>query len=441
MKKTTNCLNCGSNNISLDIKLGQLKCNHCNSLVLEKKYQKQVQNITELKDRKLSKCALNLFKDSKKTIIKCETCGTIMHSRFNDKYTKCRICGSENLISLDKIDNNKVEYILPFSATKEDVMPILKHYIEKRIKHYNRGFVKRFKKENIIPMYIPCEISDIDYDCDIDAIGLETLKIEEYKKSITRTVRSSEIKRKMKVNTKGIYLANKVGIVNDLKKLTESIVFEDIFDTSERVKYSEDCFDDCYILDLNNKVDNDIPIEMIEKIVHRSLNEELMRYDRQIDWNRTDIKINKVKTSYIYLPVWIYIEKVNLFGLDIYQYVAANGRKLTNIKFNKIIDNIYFIDGFFSAIILTLFYGIFGKTIFQSIGLIPTISIILIIATIFGLIYNHKNKNSHRAQLLLNEKYKIFKSDIEILESEDNVIEEYETAQLSGLLNDKRIKK
>ena len=439
MKKTTNCLNCGSNDISLDIKLGQLKCNHCDSLVLETKYQKEVKNLTELKDKKISKGALKLFKNIGKTTIKCETCGTIMHSRYNDSYTKCRMCGSTKLKTVAKIINNEIEYILPFSSTKEDAMPILKHYIEHRTKNYSKKFLKNFKKENVIPVYIPYPIFDIDYDCETTATGIETLNIHKGNNSDTIKVQSSLVKRKMNVYSKGIYVANEIKTVNNLDELKEAIVAEDSFDTSERIKLTEDCFDDCYILEFNKKNKNKVSTELLETLAHISLNESLIRYDREIHWENTNIKINNITKTYIYLPVWLYFEKKNKFGKTVYQYIAINGRKLTTTKYNKVIDKISSTDAFVSVFILFVLFGFAAKDTVQSLGTFPTFIIIFILATLFSSIYNLLNNSSSRAQELFNERYKHFKSNIKNLKSEDKKIEQYDVKQTSGYLDDIRV--
>ena len=95
MKETvmTNCPNCSSNDITLDIENEKLKCNHCGSFIKEKKYRESTDAINNLNEKKIKLGASSIDNEKVNIVsLQCPNCNSEYITGENNEYPVCPWC-------------------------------------------------------------------------------------------------------------------------------------------------------------------------------------------------------------------------------------------------------------------------------------------------------------------------------------------------------------
>ena len=333
------CPKCGSTDISLNPNTGKLRCNFCRYEFVEEKVTGLEEDISKLEGKVIGSGSKNINSNNDNVItLKCESCGAeVVIGTSSKTQSRCHWC--RNILSINKQVPNGIipDMVLPFKITKEEAEKQINDFVKKKTFFANKNFKKEFTNKNIIGVYFPYVIIDINSHCNFKGLGehstddtyIERLPIN----SPTKGYYSAdlyEITRDFDLTIEGLTVeANSDKLNNFSKEKTNNIINSIMpFDIENCVKYNSNYLKgfnsqkrDINIYDLKNIV------KMQTKDIARfSLNKTLDFYDRGVYWQQEilDIKGEQWKTAY--LPVWLYSYQQVKGNKKILHYVAVNAR-------------------------------------------------------------------------------------------------------------------
>lgn len=342
------CPNCGAPVIKFSEKEGKLQCPYCDSTFDGKKLDNVETDLKNLTGTKIGAGAKNINKAQDDVVtLKCGGCGAeVVIDTASAPTARCHWCRSIMSIN-SKIENGSVpDVILPFKLTKEEAKQKIDVFVKKRQFFAHPIFKKEFTLENVMGVYFPYMLVDVnahstfkgegehqekrynvgtsehpDYRYDAKAYHVERdfdLTIDDL------TVESSSDKLDKKNETKTNNIINSVMP----------------FDTENCIQYRGNYLvgytsekRDVDIDDLNKKVNS-----QIGDIARHAINNDLKYYDRGIRWSQEDTDIKGKQWLAAYLPIWLYSYRQVLNGKELLHYVAVNartGETMGSIPINK----------------------------------------------------------------------------------------------------------
>ena len=363
----TNCIKCGSNNISLDISLGKLKCSHCGCLYENTIVTNEVEEIDKLEGMTVSSGALDIKDvDCNMVMYKCGRCSTTIITSELNKNIMCPTC-HKNLANNERVGGNLyVDSILPFRIYKDDAINKMNRFMKEGTKFVLDEFTNEYNINNLIACYIPYLVFDAEYDCTFAGTGEREIDwtYDSEDKKTTYYFDGYDIVRSFNVKIKDGSLDEKDYSFTDKDNAYNNLISAlNPYDTINEVKIKGNY--------LNNAVAEVLPISEVkvdEKIKNKLINiakygilDDLLFFDRGIRWEKTNIDVKNVKFHYVYLPVWLYFFEDSNKELF---YLAVNGRTgefATHVPFNK---KKAFLHSIIKDIIITLTADLFLSIFF-----------------------------------------------------------------------------
>ena len=330
----TKCPKCGATDISLNLKTGKLKCNFCRHEFSAQKFDVMEKNIEKLEGETIGSGATDILKDSKNIItLKCTSCGAeVVIDTASVTQARCHWC--RNTLSInEQISNGAVpDTILPFSISKEDAKSEIEKFVKKRKFFANPRFKKEFSTDNIMGVYFPYMIVDVNGHSTLQGQG----EHETRRYTVKRGDRSEtyydadlyDVEREFDITIKGLTVESSKDKF-DYKNKTNNIINSIMpFDTENCVKWDAN-----YIKgytsekrDINIGELRPLVQEQCKDITRYTANSTLKYYDRGVRWDLEKLDIKGDQWTSAYLPVWLYsyLEKKN--NKNLLHYVAVNAR-------------------------------------------------------------------------------------------------------------------
>lgn len=330
------CKQCGATDIYFNEKTGLLKCNYCNSEFSEKIIEEDLDDISNLKGIIIGSNSQDIVNNVESILtFKCQGCGAEISIDTNETVqARCHWCRSF-LSTNEKVSNGSIpDVVLPFKISKKDAEVSIKKFVNRRKFFANSRFKKEFNLDNIIGVYFPYTLVDINAHANFSGYG-EVL-IRKY------TIGSGD-------DSETVYDANSYRVVRDFDILIDDLAVEsnseniDLnsnlktnniinsilpFDTENCVSWNANYLKgysvekrDLNISDLKSNVD--IQTNDITRI---SLNETLEKYDRGVRWEEEKIEKKGERWKTAYLPVWLYSFQKGKRNKKTVHYVAVNAR-------------------------------------------------------------------------------------------------------------------
>ena len=157
------CPKCGATDISLNVKTGKLRCNYCRHEFESQKVEQQ-QDLSQLSGQSMTQGVQNIQADASNMItLKCSSCGAeVVIDTSETLHARCHWC--RNTLSVnDQIPNGAVpDVVLPFHITKEEAEQLIRAFVSKRKFYAHPIFKKEFTTENIMGVYFPYMIVDVN---------------------------------------------------------------------------------------------------------------------------------------------------------------------------------------------------------------------------------------------------------------------------------------
>ena len=268
---------------------------------------------------------------------KCSACGAeVVINTAESTQARCHWC--RNKLSMNQqIANGAVpDVVLPFSLKKEAAVEKISEFVKKRRTFAHPQFLKEFAPENVMGVYLPYMVVDINAHARFSGEGEHLTR--------TRTVKRGD-------NEHTVYDADVYAVqreldlyINDLtvessaerrdqdaSRNTNNIINAIMpFDVGKSVRY-----DSNYIAGFTSER-RDSNIEAVTPLVqrqtrdiarHKVAAETLGFYDRGVRWDNQQVEVRGQRWAAAYLPVWLYsYQQRKSNGQTFLHYVAVNAR-------------------------------------------------------------------------------------------------------------------
>lgn len=334
----TKCPKCGATEISLNAKTGKLRCNFCRH-EFEPEAVDAKTDVSQLEGEKIGKGAKKIDTSFDSMItLKCQSCGAEVVINTNET-TRARCHWCRNALSInEKIPNGAVpDMILPFKLTKEEARNHIDTFVGRRKFFAHPGFKREFTSENIMGVYFPYMVIDMNAKASFKGTGehetrcytVEVGSGDNKHKETRYDADVYRVERDFDITIEGLTVEASAAKLVNSKEQTNNIINSIMpFDTENAVKWDAN-----YLAGYTSEK-RDVNVDALKPLVNEeakdiaryAANETLRYYDRGVRWEDENLKIKGTNWNSAYLPVWIYSYMQKKKNKNQLHYVAVNAR-------------------------------------------------------------------------------------------------------------------
>ena len=330
------CPKCGATDISLNVKSGHLRCNYCRFEFEPLKVEELETDISKLSGEVIGSGAVNIASDTNDVItLKCSSCGAeVVIDTESKTQARCHWCRSTLSIN-QQIPNGSIpDVVLPFKVTKIEAQAQIEKFVGKRKFFANPTFSKEFTTENIMGVYFPYMVVDINSHANFKGQGEHLVR--EYTRGSGNDRKTYydadlyQVERDFDLTINGLTIESNSDRLNNKASDKTNNVINSImpFDIEECVKY-----DSNYLKgytserrDTNIEQLKDLVSTQAKDVARFAANDTLKNYDRGVCWSNETLDIKGEQWKSAYLPVWLYSYQQIKGNNKILHYVAVNAR-------------------------------------------------------------------------------------------------------------------
>ena len=328
------CTKCGATDISLNINTGLLRCNFCRHEFEPEKVEGLETDISNLEGRIIGSGAKDIVADTNDVLtFKCSSCGAeVVIDTASALQARCHWC--RNTLSVNQqIPNGAVpDAVLPFKLKKEEAKAEIEKFVGKRKFFAHPQFKKEFCAENVMGVYLPYMVVDINAHANLSGQG-ETL-VRTYTRGQGNNKRTYydadlyNVERDFDIVVEGLTVESSSDKLNNKASNKTNNIINSImpFDTENSVKWNAN-----YLKGFTSEK-RDTNIDRLSYIVktqakdisRHKANSSLKKYDRGVAWSKENLNVKGEQWKAAYLPVWLYsyFQRNN----NMLHYVAVNAR-------------------------------------------------------------------------------------------------------------------
>ena len=331
------CPKCGATDISINTKSGALRCNFCRHEFELEKMDEFETDISNLQGDIIGSGAQNIVEDTNEIMtFKCSSCGAeVVIDTSETTQARCHWC--RNTLSINQqISNGAVpDVVLPFKLSKKEAQEQINKFVNKRSFFANKRFKEEFTTDNIMGVYFPYMVVDINAHASF--IGKGEHEVRKYTRgnNNNRTTYYDadvyEVEREFDLNIDDLTVESSEDKLNKKSSNKTNNIINAImpFDTENCVKWNAN-----YLKGFTSEK-RDTNIEELQPIVETqskdiarfAANDTLKNYDRGVCWEKEDVDVKGKQWKSAYLPVWLYsYQQVKNEKNKILHYVAVNAR-------------------------------------------------------------------------------------------------------------------
>lgn len=330
------CPKCGGTEISLNVNTGKLRCEFCRFEFEEEKITGLEEDITKLKGKVMGSGAQDIVADAKDIItFKCSSCGAeVVVDTSSASQAKCHWC--RNILSVNQqIPNGSIpDVVLPFAITKDEAKQQIEAFVGKRKFYAHPEFKKQFTTENIMGVYFPYMIVDINSHVNLNGKGEKLVRTYTRGSGDNKRVYYDadlyRVEREFDLTIDGLTIESNSDRLNNSSSDKTNNVINSImpFDIENCSKYNAN-----YLKGYTSER-RDTNIEQIKKIINIqakdiarfSANDSIFEYNRGVSWENENFDIKGEQWKAAYLPVWLYSYQQVSGNKKVLHYVAVNAR-------------------------------------------------------------------------------------------------------------------
>ncbi len=340
-------------------------------------------DITSLNGQVIGSGAQDIMADVKDVLtFKCSSCGAeVVIDTASATQARCHWC--RNTLSVNQqIPNGSIpDVVLPFQITKDVAKAQIENFVGKRKFFAHPKFKEEFTTENIMGVYFPYMI--VDVNSHVRLIGKGERLVRRYTKGSddnSRTYYDADlynIEREFDLVIDGLTVESNSDRLNNQSSNKINNVINAImpFDIENCVKYNAN-----YLKGYTSER-RDTNIEQLRTLVTTqskdiarfSANDTLKAYDRGVAWSSEQLDVKGQQWKAAYLPVWLYSYQQVSGNNKILHYVAVNARTKETmgsvpIHMPKLLGVSALVE--FLGILLMLFIDFDYNWLFLSLGII-----------------------------------------------------------------------
>ncbi|MDR0890011.1 MAG: TFIIB-type zinc ribbon-containing protein [Oscillospiraceae bacterium] len=280
--------------------------------------------------------------------MKCSACGAEVSVDTSESLqARCHWC-RHTLSVNDQIPNGAVpDYILPFELNKQTAQSNIEAYVNKRKFYANPQFKAEFSSENIMGVYFPYMLADINGQAFLSGQGEH--KTRSYTVKVGKNERRYydadvyDISRSFDLAVDDLTIESSTEHMNLDRKANSNNIINAILPFPTKQKQP---FKAAYLKGFNSeKRDANVGHvrELVEKqtrdIARAKANETTKFYDRGVRWDEVNVQTKGESWATAFLPVWLYSfleQRKN--GNGFLHYVALNactGEIVGSVPINK----------------------------------------------------------------------------------------------------------
>ena len=327
------CPKCGATDISLNVKTGKLRCNYCRHEFEPEKIEGMEEDIHNLEGEVVGSGTQDIQQDfdNIKTF-KCTSCGAeVVIDTSEATQARCHWC--RNTLSVNQqIPNGSVpDVVLPFKISKNEAKIEIEKFVGKRKFYAHPKFRQEFTTENIMGVYFPYMVVDINSHTRLLGKGEhETRRYSRGSDENRRTYYDADlyrVGRDFDLTIKGLTVESSSDKLdrNNSHKTNNIINAIMPFDTENSVKWNANYLKGYTSEKRDTNIDQLRPIVEAQSkdIARYAANDTLKYYDRGVRWEEEKMDVKGQQWKAAYLPVWLYSYMDTKSTLH---YVAVNAR-------------------------------------------------------------------------------------------------------------------
>ena len=329
------CPKCGATDISPVASTGHLRCNFCHYEFEPEKFAAMMSDIDALNGKVIGSGAQDIVSDASNIVtFKCSSCGAeVVVDTASSMQARCHWC--RHILSVnEQIPNGSVpDTLLPFKVAKEEAEGIIKGFVNKRKFFANPKFKKEFTTNNIIGVFFPYMLLDVNAHANFSGEGERQTRTYQVQNGDMRHTKYdadvNHVERDFDFTIQGLSIESSSNNLNEVSGKTNNIINAIMpFDTENCVKFNAN-----YLRGFNSEK-RDVNIENLKEtayeqckdIARYSCNDTLEFYDRGVRWDNESLNIRGEQWTSAYLPVWLYSYLEDKGNKKLLHYVAVNAR-------------------------------------------------------------------------------------------------------------------
>lgn len=329
------CPKCGATDISVNTKTGKLRCNFCRHEFEPEKIQGMETDITKLEGEIMGSGTQNIVEDTQNVItFKCSSCGAeVVIDTTKSIQARCHWC--RNILSINQqIPNGAIpDVVLPFKLTKADAKEQIKNFVSTRKFFAHPKFREEFTTNNIMGVYFPYMIVDINSYARFSGQGEH--EVRRYTRGSGESRKTYydadlyDVEREFNLTIEGLTIESSSDKLKKQSNKTNNIINAIMpFDIENSVKYNANYLNGYTSEKRDINVDELRPLvdTQSKDIARFAANETLKEYDRGVNWHTEQLNVKGRQWKTAYLPVWLYSYQQIKGENSVLHYVAVNAR-------------------------------------------------------------------------------------------------------------------
>lgn len=334
------CPRCGATEIGLNASTGMLKCSFCRYEWTTESVAESLnltRDISSLKGIILGSGASDIAASVSEVVtFKCSACGAeVVIDTASSTQARCHWC--RNKLSMNQqIPNGAVpDMILPFAMKKEAAVQKIKDFVGKRKFFAHPRFRREFKPENVMGVYLPYVVVDINAKSTMRGQGEHTTRMYTVRRDDRNERRYDadvyDVWRKFDLHITGLTVESSSQRREQSFWHNSNNVINTIlpFDIENSVRY-----DSNYLHGFTSER-RDTNVEQIQPLVNLQVgdigrfkaDDTIKFYDRGVRWDQEHLELVGERWLTAYLPVWLYsYHEKRSGGREFLHYVAVNAR-------------------------------------------------------------------------------------------------------------------
>lgn len=328
------CPKCGATDISLNVNNGLLRCNFCRHEFEAEKVAGLETDISKLEGVVIGSGAQDIVADTNEILtFRCSSCGAeVVIDTASATQARCHWC--RNTLSVNQqIPNGAVpDVVLPFKLKRDEAKAEIEQFVNKRQFYAHPQFKKEFAADNVLGVYLPYMIVDINAHATLAGQGeIETRRYTEGEGKDKTTYYDANlynVERDFDIVVEGLTIESSADKLDNKASNKTNNVINSImpFDTENSVKWNAN-----YLKgytsekrDTNISQVSGVVQTQVQDISRHQANDTLTQYDRGVAWSKEDLHVKGEQWKAAYLPVWLYSYYQK--NEDLMHYVAVNAR-------------------------------------------------------------------------------------------------------------------
>ena len=330
------CPKCGSTDMAVNTHTGKLRCNFCRYEFEPEKISGMVEDISQLQGEVIGSGAQDIIANAEDVLtFKCSSCGAeVVIDTASASQARCHWCRSTLSIN-QQIPNGSIpDVVLPFNITREVAKQEIEKFVGKRKFFVNPKFKEEFTKNNIMGVYFPYMLIDVNAHINLKGHGEhQTRKYYRGSGSNQKAYYDADlyyVERDYDCIINGLSIESNADRLNSFATDKTNNIINAImpFDVENSVKYNANYLKGYTSERRNVNIEQlkDVVNTQAEDITRYKANDTLSQYDRGVAWSKEDFYIKGEQWSAAYLPVWLYSYQQVSGDKKVLHYVAVNAR-------------------------------------------------------------------------------------------------------------------